>query len=637
MAGGSDGDQNTEVNRDPNETQNVDSESNQQIGELNAALQLQVQHSNVLQRELNTLRDEMTDFFTNQNRPTTNRPAPPIPNEQHLARQDTHENLDQIEPIRIPLEVNAITDNQIGQNLGARPRTTNNVSNFRSRNRSNSRSRSRANSRQASPDNLTGVVPLTYDALKAMKIILQGKTDEYEDALCDLRSHTAEPNSIYRRIKAEHAAIERKTQEKIAEELPKVLGLHRISPAAKIKFITVPQDEENKQLGSTCQREFTKGNPIRLKGKSPNVRYVIEALRNRYDGLLSHKQIQQILVDLSDSNFKDVVTNAFDVSDTNQAIQHLLENYGEMHDDVQLASQFYNARLDMKNLEESMIMILEQARQCFKNLTREAINDKAIEKILHALPRNSVNVIQEKMKQTERLRKWNDSVEPVDFNTFMKYVTDNVSQDQPKRQIRPIQVISEMKNNDTDNQYSTDPLDRVTDKLINAIKSLESQNRPNQSSSGKSYAKSAMQYIQKNQKEYRDAIREFEINGTLLGLIKKISDYNATKRRRNWPLKRTSNPNQPVNYEYDSEGKIIPSTNKIDFPTVVKSPRGKYFLSDRIMERISKVCYKCGHADCGANNVNCIYKDTTEVFSPCSLCNQGFHPDHSCAAAADDN
>ena len=635
MAGGSDGNQDAEIG-----VQNAEIEQNQQMSELNAALQQQIQHSNSLQHELNTLRDQMTEYFTkmNQNRETAApvRPAPPVPTNRNLTRQNTHENLDQIDRVSIPVEINAVMTNQNNQtrNLGARPRTTSNASNSRSRFRSSSRSR--ANSRQASPDNVAGVVPLTYDALKAVKIILQGKTDQYEDALRDLRSHTSDPNSVYNRIKSEHAAIERKTQENIAKELPKVLGLHRISPAIKIKILTVPQDQENQQFGATCQREFTKGNPIRLKGKSPNVRYVIEALRNRYDGKLTHRQIQQILVDLSDSNFKDIVTNAFEVSDTNKAIQHLLDYYGEMPDDVQLTSQFYNTRLDFKNLEESMIMILEKARQCFKHLSHDAINEKAMEKILNALPKQSVSAIQEKMKQTERLRKWNDSVEPVDFNTFMKYVTDNFSlENNRQRQIRPIQAIGtieetkeESNQESSRNETSHNPLNAVADKLMVAINALD-----NRSKSKQPFKPS--KFLSPNEKEYQDAIRSFEIKGTMLNLIKEVTTFNASKRKRHWPLKRTSDPNQHVNYRYNSNGKIIPANDKIDFETIIKTPGGKYTLTDKIMQRISEVCYKCGQSDCGANNVNCIYKNAPEVFSPCTLCHQGFHPDHSCVAEND--
>ena len=281
-------------------------------------------------------------------------------------------------------------------------------------------------SRPASPTTMQGVTPILYDAVNAAKILLQNKTEKYPEMLQDIRSHVTNPLEIQNRMKAERSAIEQTTRDDISQHIAHILNLEAPTTSEEIIIKTVAESERNDPFGAKCRKEFRQSFPNRIKANNPNLRYAIEAIKDRYDNQLSHSQIKHLLLDISHESFKDVVNHTFRNNDIKEAIAHLLSMYGDLQSPTELKADFYNLRLDLRNLDESMKAISQKAQQCLPNSPIEEINQKAMDKILEHLPKLSMHAIVEKLEQHHRTRQFNPRMPPMSFPTFMKLVKDKV-------------------------------------------------------------------------------------------------------------------------------------------------------------------------------------------------------------------
>ena len=298
--------------------------------------------------------------------------------------------------------------------------------NLKSLSRPLSQTSTRPPSRPASPTTMQGITPILYDTVNATKILLQNKTEKYPEMLQDIRSHVTNPLEIQNRMKAERSAIEQTTRDDISQHIAHILNLEAPTTSEEIIIKTVAESERNDPFGAKCRKEFRQSFPNRIKANNPNLRYAIEAIKDRYDNQLSHSQIKHLLLDISHESFKDVVNHTFRNNDIKEAIAHLLSMYGDLQSPTELKADFYNLRLDLRNLDESMKAISQKAQQCLPNSPIEEINQKAMDKILEHLPKLSMHAIVEKLEQHHRTRQFNPRMPPMSFPTFMKLVKDKV-------------------------------------------------------------------------------------------------------------------------------------------------------------------------------------------------------------------
>ena len=490
-------------------------------------------------------------------------------------------------------------------------------------------------SRPASPTTMQGVTPILYDAVNAAKILLQNKTEKYPEMLQDIRSHVTNPMDIQNRVKAERSAIEQTTKDDISQHIAHILNLEAPTTFEEIIIRTVPESDRNETLGANSRKEFVKGFSSRIKGNSPNLRYAIETIKDRYDNQLSHTQIKHLLTDISDGTFKDVVNHTFRNNDTKNAIAYMLTMYGDLRNPVEVSTEFYNLRLDMRNLDESMKTISQKAQQCLPNATIQEVNQKAMSKILEHLPKHSMYAISEKLEQHNRTRQFNPRMPHMSFPSFMKLVKDNTQShnDYPRRQIRPIHEIHTQE--ETEGACAIIPpaenseMQNFKHELIETMKAMS--NQPYRQRTGPS----PITKIGNEHPEHGEAMKTFQNDRTVEQNMKDAMNGARFYRKKDFMLKTEFDRNDLPHFKKNDRGEIIHESEPFKEPVFVKLKSGRYALSDAIMRRVSEICYRCFYRKCSPLNPKCPFYDEakTDSFELCSNCKRGFHIARQCVFA----
>ena len=422
----------------------------------------------------------------------------------------------------------------------------------------------------------------------------------------------------------------------LADLLSQIFGFKVPSKADEITITTLPEEERNDDLGYKVIKEYTKryvNTP--LTGKSAEVRYAIESIRNNFDGLLSHNQVKSILLNISAGTFKDVIAHVFNNNDTEKAVAHILNLYGDIIDDIELRAQFHNLKLDFNNIDESMTRVIEKALQCFTNDSLEMVSQKSMYKILDHLPYKSTYEVIKKMNQHECIRKISPSVKQLSFYNFKKLVIDNIQLLDAQSNILEIKTMSEKAKGASGHSTSAEieVLKETQKELKNVIKAIEHQPRHIRSQRRR---KIQLMHINPNQPEHSIAIRHLKENGsTILNVMEKALNSARKWRKRNWYLKISYDESKLPILLKNLEGKIIHESQPFERPMFVRLHNGRYSLSEAVLHKITKVCFRCFFKDCSPAYSGCPFYNRPEndPFEICNFCLRGFHFPSNCIFA----
>ena len=517
---------------------------------------------------------------------------------------------------------------------------------------------SRDSSREGSVDREKGILPLLQNMLYSQKLMLKKDEKRYPNAYNEIKKYVHGHDTIRERIKADESNLlsvfsefldardaikEQEMFSHLNRMVAHSMGLSSVEGIEKYTFDALPEHKGNETTADNASKNMLKEfSKINKEGET--VRHLLQALISRYNKKLTAQQFIEVVVTCCSGKFKDLIRNAFKGRDLNKAIKHILLAYGNIETPAEKLTAFQRLRLDYKNLRSSLQSVLDAATDCFCDTYEEqAIVDKAIEHSLKNLPDHVKSKVNETRTTLAEAKRKNPNTELMDYRQFIRLVEKEMRSYDPKaiaqerKNVRQIKANEAKSTTESQSQIASEQTKNFQTQMVAAVAALTDRIGSMQSSQQSQQAqysntgakpKQKPQLLHMGSLDYNNGLRHLEQKGPLVDVANEQNNYNfANRKREKLTLKSVADPYKPIPYKTDNNGRLIPSAPPIDFPPLIQFGLKNYRLSDKLLERISTNCHRCGHPACGQNSYTCLYSspDSGLTFDICPECKQGFH------------
>ena len=407
----------------------------------------------------------------------------------------------------------------------------------------------------------------------------------------------------------------------------------------------------------------------KISAPGDSFRQLIETVLEGYGNYaITEKQFKQLIVGACINSFKDTIKFELGGKDINKAIQDVVKRYGNVKTPKEKMRDFDDARLDWRNVRESLSQLLKLAREAFqKTMTSEEVEEKTKDKVMTSIPKTVRQKVRNLLVDRENLRKHDSNIQPLDFHEFSQIIIEQMSQHNPneikekKQQEKAVKAIqAQQKKEEEAKSHATGAnavplgpappgllqtqLERNQTQIVAAIANMnERLNQMANNSTAPATATPAAKpqdpapTIKKlfiGSPEFQAATQNFQKQGVPVesAANTKIMNNAKWRSRPSYQIKNVDDPNQRIPYVTEN-GLYVPSSEPIRFHPYLKIKSGKEIISDEMLDRMRYQCYRCGEAFCGANARNCLYfTPTLSSWEMCLSCRQGFHATISCKA-----
>ena len=525
---------------------------------------------------------------------------------------------------------------------------------------------SRMTSRAPSPGSVDeGLYPLARNLAYSSQVLLKKKEKRYDDAYRTLKKVAPSTEAVLQRVNNTSDNIIKKAKSQMAQFVPEMVGLSTLLEPEEYLFEELPESEISDSNGVLARKEIRKEFKT-ITGATENLQFLIRTIINRYSKKLTLSQVKDLMISISDGRMKKSVQEAFSSGSVSSAFKFLLSMYGKILSSSDKSSQFHKTKISQLNPVASLYAIYENAQEAYPGRSEEEITKIALIHALGQLPDHVVTDWNSKIASIERMKKLDMAVPEISFPIFIDFIVKTLKRS-PKadltKTVREIgteekptesesffdKTVSELNDfkrqsihKESENLKALEEIQNTQSSMIAQLTRLQRSSENPKTTLPKAGGGGRRNAFRKSVNAIHSAYRieapgfkkaseGLKKLGTVIQVMRNNNSYNHSKRNKpNLVVKRVSNPNSAIPYEYDAHGRFLPEPgSKITFNVIIEIIEGKYCFTDQLLVWASKHCPKCGMTTCGINSVYCAFASDPITYDMCS-CKYGFHSRVDC-------